>query len=158
MQGNNEQLVKELEGNKPKKALSAYMIFVRETRSKISNDNPDMPSLDVMKEVGRQWQSLAEPEKSKFEAKARSDKDRYQKEMRAYDSKIESLQKAQSDVKNQKSSKSVKVVEESKVSKPKDSSKSKRKHSEKWKTDEDMPKRPLSAYIYFSQEVSWVTV
>jgi len=28
------------------------MIFVRETRRKIQEDNPDMPALEIMKEVG----------------------------------------------------------------------------------------------------------
>jgi len=29
----------------PKKCLSAYMIFVRETRKRIQDDNPEMPAL-----------------------------------------------------------------------------------------------------------------
>ena len=45
----------DIERIRPKKCLSAYMIFVRETRSKIKADNMDMPVLDIMKEVGRQW-------------------------------------------------------------------------------------------------------
>ena len=38
---------------KPKKCLSAYMIFVREMRPRIVRENPDMKVLHVMKEVGR---------------------------------------------------------------------------------------------------------
>jgi len=38
--------------DKPKKCLSAYMIFVRETRPKVTSDFPNMQVLDVMKEVG----------------------------------------------------------------------------------------------------------
>jgi len=33
--GGNTKILKEIEEKRPKKALSAYMIFVRETRSKI---------------------------------------------------------------------------------------------------------------------------
>ena len=55
------------EGNetveKPKKCLSAYMIFVRETRQKVTRENPHMKVLDVMKEVGRRWQSISPEEK-----------------------------------------------------------------------------------------------
>ena len=40
---------------KPKKCLSAYMIFVREMRQKVTEENPHMKVLDVMKEVGRRW-------------------------------------------------------------------------------------------------------
>lgn len=42
---------------KPKKCLSAYMIFVHETRQKLVEANPDMETLYVMKEVGRVWQA-----------------------------------------------------------------------------------------------------
>lgn len=40
---------------KPKKCLSAYMIFVKETRPLIVEANPNMGALDVMKEVGIRW-------------------------------------------------------------------------------------------------------
>ena len=40
---------------KPKKCLSAYMIFVKETRPKIVTANPTMGALEVMQEVGRAW-------------------------------------------------------------------------------------------------------
>ena len=40
---------------KPKKCLSAYMIFVKETRPTIVDSNPQMGALDVMKEVGISW-------------------------------------------------------------------------------------------------------
>ncbi len=49
---------------KPKKCLSAYMIFVRETRQKVTRENPNMKVLDVMKEVGRRWQSIDPEEKA----------------------------------------------------------------------------------------------
>ena len=40
---------------KPKKCLSAYMIFVKETLPKIVTANPTMGALEVMQEVGRAW-------------------------------------------------------------------------------------------------------
>lgn len=43
---------------KPKKCLSAYMIFVKETRPLIVNDHPEMGALQVMQEVGKKWQIL----------------------------------------------------------------------------------------------------
>ena len=60
--------------DKPKKCLSAYMIFVRETRQKVTHEYPDMKVLDVMKEVGRRWQSIDPNEKSSFEHKSSLDK------------------------------------------------------------------------------------
>jgi hypothetical protein len=40
---------------KPKKCLSAYMIFVKETRPLIVDANPEMGALQVMQQVGKQW-------------------------------------------------------------------------------------------------------
>jgi len=40
---------------KPKKCLSAYMIFVKETRPTIVERNPDLGALDIMKKVGQYW-------------------------------------------------------------------------------------------------------
>ena len=61
----------------PKKCLSAYMIFVRETRKRISEENPDMPALQIMKEVGKEWQMLDDEGRQKFQAKADLDKYRF---------------------------------------------------------------------------------
>jgi len=49
--------IKQLEGmssalKKPKKCLSAYMIFVKETRPRIVEENPNLGALDIMKKVG----------------------------------------------------------------------------------------------------------
>lgn len=57
----------EVEHKRPKKCLSAYMIFVKERRSKISKANPNMPVLQIMKEVGNQWQNLKPHEKESYQ-------------------------------------------------------------------------------------------
>lgn len=44
---------------KPKKCLSAYMIFVKETRPQIVETHPEMGALQVMQEVGKKWQALS---------------------------------------------------------------------------------------------------
>lgn len=41
----------------PKKPLTAYMFFVRETRTRVATLMPDIPPLDIMKEVGKIWQT-----------------------------------------------------------------------------------------------------
>lgn len=56
-----EKQIKKLEGSsanlkKPKKCLSAYMIFVKETRPRIVEENPGLGALEVMKKVGEVWQ------------------------------------------------------------------------------------------------------
>lgn len=47
--GGNALKLNEVESLRPKKCLSAYMIFVRETRKKIQCANPEMHVLDIMK-------------------------------------------------------------------------------------------------------------
>ena len=69
---------------KPKKCLSSYMIFVREERPRIIDDHPDLNVLDVMKEVGRRWQSLGEEDRSYYQSKANEDKIRYFREQEEY--------------------------------------------------------------------------
>jgi hypothetical protein len=68
------------------------MIFVKETRSKISKANPDMPVLQIMKEVGHQWQSLKPDEKAIYQAKADEDKIRYKEQLKEFEKEVEKLQ------------------------------------------------------------------
>lgn len=76
---------------KPKKCLSAYMIFVQEVRPRVVSANPSWTALDVMKKVGRLWQSRSTEENNYFEAKADNDKIRYLAEQKAYYDEIERL-------------------------------------------------------------------
>jgi len=62
---------------KPKKCLSGYMIFVKETRPLIVEQHQEMGALQVMQEVGKQWQALTEEQRHYFKDKADKDKLRY---------------------------------------------------------------------------------
>lgn len=42
----------------PKKPLTPYMLFVKETRTKVAASHPHIKRLHIMKEVGRQWSSI----------------------------------------------------------------------------------------------------
>lgn len=72
--GGSVELLDQLKTKRPKKALSAYMIFVRENRSLISHNNPHLSALEVMKEVGQRWQDLTAHQKELYEKKAVKDK------------------------------------------------------------------------------------
>lgn len=61
----------------PKKPLTAYMFFVRQTRVRIAREMPDIPPLDVMKEVGKEWQCVSAKELAKFKQLAKADDQRY---------------------------------------------------------------------------------
>lgn len=56
--GGNKATLQKIKAATPKKCLSAYMIFVRETRKRIQESQLEMPALQIMKEVGREWQEL----------------------------------------------------------------------------------------------------
>ena len=43
--GGSKEMLQKIKAATPKKCLSAYMIFVRETRKRIQTENPDMPAL-----------------------------------------------------------------------------------------------------------------
>lgn len=64
--GVSKEMISKIKLAAPKKCLSAYMIFVRETRKRIQEDNPNMPALQIMKEVGREWQILDNEGRQKF--------------------------------------------------------------------------------------------
>ena len=64
--GGNKDLLQKIKAATPKKCLSAYMIFVRETRKRIQTEKPKMPALQIMKEVGKEWQVLDEEGRQKF--------------------------------------------------------------------------------------------
>ena len=64
-----------------KKPISAYMYFVRDTRPGIKLKNPKASFADIGKELGKAWQELLKPDKSKYEDKAEKDKLRYVNEV-----------------------------------------------------------------------------
>lgn len=117
--GGSVELLDRLKTKRPKKALSAYMIFVRENRSLISHNNPHLSALEIMKEVGQRWQALTDKEKQVYEKKAVNDKKRYETELAKFEKEIESISgcspKKNEVIKEEKKSKG----KESKVIKPK---------------------------------------
>jgi len=68
--------------NAPKKAGTAYMIWLNKTRSTIAK--PGMSVTDVAKKGGELWRKMTENDKKPFEKEAAKDKERYQREMSKY--------------------------------------------------------------------------
>lgn len=68
------------------------MIFVKERRSKISKANPNMPVLQIMKEVGSQWQNLDPADKQNYQKLADVDKIRYKEQLKEFEKEVEKLQ------------------------------------------------------------------
>lgn len=68
--------------NAPKRSLSAFFFFNKEEREKVKKDFPNYTVGDIAKELGKRWEKCQN--KAKFEALAKADKARYEKEMAAY--------------------------------------------------------------------------
>ena len=68
------------------------MIFVKDRRGKISKANPDLPVLQIMKEVGKEWKSLSDQERVKYQRQADQDKIRYKDELKQFEKEVEKLQ------------------------------------------------------------------
>ena len=54
-------------------------------------DHPNIPALDIMKEVGRIWQNIGKEDLDHFKEKSRKDMDRYWKEHESFITKINDL-------------------------------------------------------------------
>ncbi|KAL2914143.1 Non-histone chromosomal protein 6 [Polyrhizophydium stewartii] len=68
----------------PKKPLSAFMIFSKENRPRIKEENPDASFGEIGKLLGAAWRELSEKEKQVYNDKADEDKARYDQEVASY--------------------------------------------------------------------------
>lgn len=74
--------------NAPKRGMSAYMLFFNENRQKILTENPGIAFVDVSKKASEMWK--AQTDKTKWDALAKKDKERYEAEMVIYKEKVAS--------------------------------------------------------------------
>ncbi|KAF2016145.1 hypothetical protein BU24DRAFT_422491 [Aaosphaeria arxii CBS 175.79] len=75
---------KKKDPNAPKRGLSAYMFFANEQREKVREENPGIKFGEVGKMLGERWKALSEKQRTPYEAKAATDKKRYEEEKAAY--------------------------------------------------------------------------
>ena len=64
----------------PKRPLSSYMYFCQDQRDTIKTANPTMNGKEITSELGRVWKSLSDEAKIPHEAKAATDKLRFESE------------------------------------------------------------------------------
>jgi len=57
----------------------------------VVKDHPNIPALDIMKEVGRIWQNITKDELDYFKEKSRKDMERYLKEHEKFINEINDL-------------------------------------------------------------------
>jgi len=75
---------KKKDPNAPKRGLSAYMFFANEQRENVRSENPGIAFGQVGKVLGERWKALSEKQRQPYEAKAATDKKRYEDEKAAY--------------------------------------------------------------------------
>ena len=79
----------------PKRPLSSYMYFCQDRRESIKAANEGMNGKDITSELGRVWKSLSEDAKAPYEAKAATDKVRFESEKAQASGKPEGNTKTQ---------------------------------------------------------------
>ncbi|EDW60961.1 FACT complex subunit Ssrp1 [Drosophila virilis] len=77
-----KKTTKKKDSNKPKRATTAFMLWLNDTREQIKRDNPGIKVTEIAKKGGEMWKELKD--KSKWEEIAAKDRQRYQDEMRNY--------------------------------------------------------------------------
>lgn len=80
--GKKEAKKSKKDKNAPKRGQTAFMVWMNESREQIKKDNPGISFTDIAKKGGELWSALKD--KSKWEAVAAKDKERYTKEMEEY--------------------------------------------------------------------------
>ncbi|KAJ3443362.1 high mobility group protein [Anaeramoeba flamelloides] len=70
--------------NRPKRGLTAYMLFNVEQRKILRKENKELPFKELIKIVTERWKNLSETEKKPYYSMANQDKIRYEKEMEEY--------------------------------------------------------------------------
>merc|ERR1719228_2150624 len=70
--------------NAPKRSMSAYMLFVNETRPQYVKENPDLAVTDVLSGLGKMWADVSSSDKAAYEKKAAKLKEKYQKDLEKY--------------------------------------------------------------------------
>ncbi|XP_057670954.1 FACT complex subunit Ssrp1 [Diorhabda carinulata] len=73
---------KEKGDNKPKRAITAFMLWLNANRDKIKEENKGISFTDIAKKGGELWRELKD--KSEWEEKAKKDKERYEAEMKEF--------------------------------------------------------------------------
>jgi transketolase len=68
---------------KPKRPLSAYMLWLNSARESIKKENPDFKVTEVAKKGGELWRGMKD--KSEWEAKAVKMKEEYENKMKEFE-------------------------------------------------------------------------
>jgi hypothetical protein len=83
--------------NRPKRALSAYILFGIDERVNVKELFPTMKATDVSIELGKRWKNIDTLKKSYYEKKALEDKKRFDEQMSTYIKPVEECEPVKKD-------------------------------------------------------------
>ena len=69
----------------PKKGLTAYFIFLAESREKCKKEFPNASVCEQSKKIGEWWKNLSDDEKKTYQDKSVKDKERYERQKKEFD-------------------------------------------------------------------------
>ena len=72
----------------PKKAMSAYNVFFKDTRVKLLEEFEKITFEQLGKEVAKRWHKLSAKDRVPYQKRSRLDKERFKREMEAYKIKL----------------------------------------------------------------------
>jgi len=127
-------MVKVKDANAPKRPASAYFMWMNENRDRVKFENPEAKMTEIGKIMGDMWKEIGEEAKKTYQEKAAAAKSKYDEAMEEYKKTPEYA------------AHQARVKEAKQEAKLKDSKK-------KFRKDENAPKRPLSAYFIWMNEV-----
>ena len=120
--------------NAPKRPKSSYLFFCDEHRADVKEANSELKMPQISSKLGEMWKSLSERKKAKYDKKAEQAKEEYKKLMETY-VRPDDEELAKLDVNHKGRRRS-------------SNGESKKKN----KKDPNAPKRPMTAFLYFSKD------
>uniref|UniRef100_A0A7S3V0Z0 HMG box domain-containing protein n=1 Tax=Aplanochytrium stocchinoi TaxID=215587 RepID=A0A7S3V0Z0_9STRA len=75
----------------PKRAMCAYMFYSNKRRPQLKKSRPGLPFGEYAKIIAEEWKIMSDHEKSSFVELAKKDKIRYERQLKAYELKKETV-------------------------------------------------------------------
>ncbi|GLJ37818.1 hypothetical protein SUGI_0769010 [Cryptomeria japonica] len=128
LQQKKQEKEKKADPNKPKKPLTSFFLFSKETRKKLANERSGISNDDIISLISIKWKDLGDAEKQMWEDQAARAMVQYKKEMEEYKKNLQQTQ-------------------DSNTIKPQQKKQQKEKN-----TDPNRPKKPPSSFLIFRKE------
>ena len=120
--------------NAPKRPMTAYMFFNQDMRAKLKKENPKLTFGELGKLIGQKYKALTDDEKKKYDKLTASAKEKYVKAMKNYTPPEPDSDDSDSDSDS-------------------DDDAPKKPVKKKAKKDPNAPKRGMSSYMFFNQDM-----